>query len=115
MDKEYMKLLSEVEQSSEFLTQNLPPLWWGMYQNCLKTGFTEEHAIAKDLKLNHVPTLDVSHHFPEMPIPELITYANGKSVLSNEIRESIVFKQRGNYSTASFKIVSNEYLLKHGI
>jgi hypothetical protein len=45
MDKEYMKLLSEMEQSSEFLIQNLPPLWWGMYQNCLKTGFTEEHAM----------------------------------------------------------------------
>ncbi|MDR2704327.1 MAG: hypothetical protein LBC02_00970 [Planctomycetaceae bacterium] len=46
MDREHLKLLSDVEQSSEFLTQNLPPLWWGIYQKCLDVGFTEELALS---------------------------------------------------------------------
>jgi hypothetical protein len=45
MDKDYIKMLSTVEQFGEFLTQNLPPLWWGFYQNCMKSGFTEEQAM----------------------------------------------------------------------
>jgi hypothetical protein len=45
MDKEYLKTLSNMEQSSEFLTQNLPPLWWGLYRKSIESGFTQEQAL----------------------------------------------------------------------
>jgi hypothetical protein len=44
LDNEYMKTVSEMEQSGEFLIQNLPPLWWGLYHNCMERGFTSDQA-----------------------------------------------------------------------
>jgi hypothetical protein len=46
MDREHLKILSDMEQSGEFLKQNLPPLWWGIYKNCIESGFTEEQSFA---------------------------------------------------------------------
>jgi hypothetical protein len=45
MNDETLKMLSDVEQSGEFLTQNLPSLWWGLYNNSIKKGFTKEQAL----------------------------------------------------------------------
>jgi hypothetical protein len=53
MDKEHLKLLSEVEQSGEFITQNFPPLWWGIYQKCMDVGFTKEQSLSLTKQYMH--------------------------------------------------------------
>ena len=44
-------------------------------------------------------------------VEELLTFATGKSVIDNEMREGIVFRYKDG--SKSFKAVSNEYLLKY--
>jgi hypothetical protein len=44
IDREYLKVISDIEQSGELLKQNLPPLWWGLFENCKNNGFTEQQA-----------------------------------------------------------------------
>ncbi|MDR2116007.1 MAG: hypothetical protein LBP87_06470 [Planctomycetaceae bacterium] len=78
----------------------------------------ERYAIAERLELRHVPVIEAEHilRFNETPMEQLIKSADGKSVLSNKKREGIVYKQRGGEPWAvSFKVISNEYLLEHGI
>jgi hypothetical protein len=54
--------------------------------------------------------------FEKTPIEQLIQLADGKSMLSDRKREGIVYKQRGGEAWAvSFKVISNEYLLEHGL
>ncbi|MDR1271212.1 MAG: hypothetical protein LBK82_17000 [Planctomycetaceae bacterium] len=78
----------------------------------------ERYAIAERLKLRHVPIIETECllRFEETPIEQLIKSADGKSGLSDKKREGVVYKQRsGEPWAASFKIVSNEYLLEHGL
>ena len=57
-----------------------------------------------------VPLLDNNFRLPEN-IDELITLSDGKSVLNPQSdREGVVF--HSSDGTASFKIVSNKFLLK---
>lgn len=79
---------------------------------------SERYAIAERLKLPHVPIIETEHvlRFDETPIKQMIKSADGKSTLSDKKREGIVYKQRGSEPWAiSFKIISNEYLLEHGL
>lgn len=39
------KLRAELEQSQAALTEMLPPLWHGLYQGCVKEGFTPQEAL----------------------------------------------------------------------
>lgn len=57
-----------------------------------------------------VPVLENNYILPDS-IEELLTYATGKSVIDNEMREGIVFRSLDG--TKSFKAVSNEFLLKY--
>lgn len=65
--------------------------------------FSCEHAI------NHVPTIDIQD-LKGATIDALLTYAEGKSVLHPVEREGVVFKCAS--SEASFKAISNKFLLK---
>ncbi|MDR2754821.1 MAG: hypothetical protein LBC20_03860 [Planctomycetaceae bacterium] len=79
---------------------------------------SERYVIAKRLELQHVPIIETEHvlRFDETPIEQMIKSADGKSALSGKKREGIVYKQRGGEPWAvSFKIISNEYLLEHGL
>ncbi|MDR3198314.1 MAG: hypothetical protein LBU34_10655 [Planctomycetaceae bacterium] len=80
---------------------------------------SERYVIAEHLELLHVPIIEKEHilRYDETPIEQLIKSADGKSALSTDKkREGIVYKQRGGEPWAvSFKIISNEYLLEHGI
>jgi RNA ligase (TIGR02306 family) len=79
---------------------------------------SERYEIATRLELRHVPILEQSYYlcFEETPIEQLIQLADGKSALSDQKREGIVYKQRGGEAWAvSFKVISNEYLLEHGL
>jgi RNA ligase (TIGR02306 family) len=79
---------------------------------------TERYAIAERLELRHVPIIEAEHvlRFDETPMEQMIKSADGKSVLSDQKREGLVYKQRGGEPWAvSFKIISNAYLLEHGI
>lgn len=36
---------AELEQSRALLMENFPPLWWGLFDNCVKQGFTRQEAL----------------------------------------------------------------------
>lgn len=77
----------------------------------------KRYDIVCQLGLSHVPILDKTYtlNLEETPIEKLVEVANGKSVLSDNLREGLVYKARGDSSEMSFKVISNEYLLKHGL
>jgi ATP-dependent RNA circularization protein (DNA/RNA ligase family) len=75
----------------------------------------DRYKIVRQLRLNHVPVIESNHRFIQMPLQEIIVSADGKSALSQEPREGLVYKQRDKRTPASFKIISNAYLLKHGL
>jgi RNA ligase (TIGR02306 family) len=83
----------------------------------------DRYDVMRRLGLKHVPVIDYCYHFEKKPLQEMIEFANGKSELSDEPREGLVYKSRSEYYNTShgielqisFKIISNEYLLKHGI
>ncbi len=37
---------AELEQDQAFLVEALPPLWWGLYKNCIEEGFTNTDALS---------------------------------------------------------------------
>jgi RNA ligase (TIGR02306 family) len=78
----------------------------------------ERYEIARRLGLQHVPVIDKSYtlNLSETPIEKLIESADGKSALSDNPREGLVYKSRNdNSSQVSFKVISNNYLLKHSL
>lgn len=56
-----------------------------------------------------VPIVDDKYILPDT-IEELLKYADGKSVVDGGMREGIVFRSLDGKK--SFKVVSNDYLLK---
>jgi RNA ligase (TIGR02306 family) len=62
------------------------------------------------MNLNHVPVITIGKDLGTGTIDELLTWAEGKSVLADVEREGIVFKQEDGGMT--FKAISNKYLLK---
>ena len=77
-------------------------------------GRWNTEAMTKELydrfKIPSVPILDTKFILPDT-VEELLQYANGYSVIDNEMREGIVFRSKDG--TKSFKAVSNEFLLKY--
>lgn len=56
----------------------------------------------------------ISAKFILLPtVEEMIQYADGKSVLTDTLREGLVIRDHDN--TISFKCISNQFLLKHNI
>jgi RNA ligase (TIGR02306 family) len=75
----------------------------------------ERIAITADLGLEHVPFLETNYQLPqtvETIVDELVAKASGAG-LYNDNREGLVFKARVR-TDVSFKVISNDYLLKHG-
>jgi RNA ligase (TIGR02306 family) len=75
----------------------------------------ERQAIANQLALDQVPVIESSFRLPinidREGVDELIALSDGASALKvGQLREGLVFK--ANEKRASFKIVSNKYLLK---
>ncbi len=75
---------------------------------------SERQAIANQMSLEQVPILESSFRLPvsirRTGVDSLIASADGDSVLKGgQLREGLVFK--ANEKRASFKIVSNKYLL----
>jgi RNA ligase (TIGR02306 family) len=78
--------------------------------NYKKLGLEEIKSYTKAFGLNMVPIIAEFDGLPS--IDELIKLADGKSVLNNNSRrEGLVF--RSNENDISFKVISNEYLLKN--
>jgi len=70
----------------------------------------ERQAMIKVLQLNHVPVITNGKDLGIGTVDELLTWAEGKSVLNEkQEREGIVFKQMNGGMT--FKAISNKYLL----
>ncbi|MDR2345747.1 MAG: hypothetical protein LBE18_06740 [Planctomycetaceae bacterium] len=73
--------------------------------------------IVNELSLENAPVIDENFYLDlsETSLDKLLEMAQGKSALSKELREGIVFKQRTENPIVHFKVISNEYLLKHGL
>lgn len=70
-----------------------------------------------DMNLETVPIINDNFKLPKT-YEELISYANGRSILYDTAREGIVLIAK-NYSHSdhgrlSFKVISNKFLIKHG-
>ena len=78
----------------------------------------ERQEFAKKYDIKHVPVLFNDYEISEdMTINDLLKFAEGKSVLNEKTeREGLVFKNTLNilYGVNSFKVISNNYLLKSG-
>jgi RNA ligase (TIGR02306 family) len=77
--------------------------------------------IVAALGLKHVPIIEVKYQvdFNKVPVTELVKFADGESMLSpGKKREGLVYKQHSEIGSgkqvASFKTISNTYLLKTG-
>ena len=57
-----------------------------------------------------VPILDTNYTLPDT-VEEILKYATDKSVYDSEMREGVVLRSKDG--TKSFKVVSNEFLLKY--
>ena len=68
----------------------------------------DRRALVDRMGLQHVPVLTT--FMMAIPVPDLLTLAEGKSVLNEKVqREGIVFKEANG--GMSFKAISNAYLL----
>lgn len=77
-----------------------------------KIDSSEATDIVHKYGIKWVPILDAS--FTLLPtVDEMIAYADGKSVIADTLREGLVIRDHKN--TVSFKCISNQFLLKHGI
>lgn len=69
-------------------------------------------SIMQDYNIKWVPI--IARNFRLLPtVDEMIVYADGKSALSDTLREGVVIRDHRN--TTSFKCISNQFLLKHNI
>jgi hypothetical protein len=67
--------------------------------------------LLKGYSIKTVPIIDI-WYFIKNSIPEMVEYANCKSVIADTLREGIVC--RNHEKGISFKVVSPEFLLKYG-
>lgn len=65
--------------------------------------------ILKDFDIKWVPIVYDGHRLP-VSETELITYSNGKSLIDGGLREGLVFRTHDGAN--SFKVISNDYLLR---
>lgn len=84
--------------------------------NLIIDGKKIDSAVATDLMhefgIKWVPI--ISAQFILLPtVDEMIAYADGTSVLTDDLREGLVIRDHEN--TVSFKCISNQFLLKHKI
>ena len=70
----------------------------------------DRRLFVEKLGLKHVPVISTVQCLDT--VEDIITWADGKSMLQDTKREGIVFKH--NDGGMTFKAISNEYLLKHG-
>ena len=77
----------------------------------VKVGTTAKRYLLDQHGIKCVPLLDTNFRL-KPTIAEMVDFSNGKSVLADTLREGIVVR---NYEkNISFKVVSPEFLLKHG-
>ena len=74
-----------------------------------RLGSLDAAQIIEKHGMQFVPILDSCYKLPET-VDDMLKYADGKSTLSNTLREGVVVRSRDGQK--SFKAVSNEFLLK---
>lgn len=74
-----------------------------------RIGSVEAEAVIKRHGLKFVPIVDAHFLLPDT-VDEMLTYADGKSVLADTLREGVVVRSQDGKQ--SFKAVSNAFLLK---
>lgn len=72
----------------------------------------EAAEIVGEYGIKWVPILSVDYILP-VTIDEMISCADGKSMLTDTLREGLVIRNHSN--TVSFKCISNKFLLKHNL
>jgi RNA ligase (TIGR02306 family) len=71
----------------------------------------EAEQLLKVHGIKFVPILD-KEFYVKQSVQDMVQYANGKSQLVDDLREGLVIR---NYHNFSFKVISPEFLLKHGL
>ena len=70
----------------------------------------ETEKFCKEHCLNHVPVLGLEVQVNSLPIGDIVSAANGASIIVNVYREGVVYKSLTDERGFSFKAISNEYL-----
>lgn len=58
---------AKLDQATAALADHLPALWWRLYSNCVKCGFTPDQAI--DLLHTYIETTCKTDYIPPQPPP----------------------------------------------
>jgi len=61
-DKDLMRDIHAMEQSSTFVIDNFPRLWFGLYRQCMEEGFSETQSMSL-VKVYINTTLGVGRFF----------------------------------------------------
>ena len=64
-ERQHMRDVHDLEQSSTFVIDNFPRLWYGLYRRCVEEGFNEAQAMAL-VKVYINTTLGIGRYLGEV-------------------------------------------------
>eukprot|EP01064_Diplonema_japonicum_P037771 TRINITY_DN8964_c0_g4_i1.p1 TRINITY_DN8964_c0_g4~~TRINITY_DN8964_c0_g4_i1.p1 ORF type:complete len:365 (+),score=50.76 TRINITY_DN8964_c0_g4_i1:51-1097(+) len=113
------ELVGPTVSGNRYRLKDLTIRFFAVYHTVDKTYLPTLRAIelVESLGLNWVPVLKPSFSMPLCTYTDLVSMADGKSTLSSNLREGLVFvaDPQDGRGRVSFKAISNEYLLKYSL
>lgn len=104
--------IGEAIQKNKYGLQGIDFYAFNLVIDGKRIDSSEATDIVHKFGIKWVPILSAS--FTLLPtVDEMITYADGTSVIADTLREGLVIRDHEN--TISFKCISNQFLLKHNI
>lgn len=104
--------IGEAIQKNKYGLQGIDFYAFNLVIDGKRIDSSEATDIVHKFGIKWVPILSAS--FTLLPtVDEMITYADGSSVIADTLREGLVIRDHEN--TISFKCISNKFLLKHNI
>lgn len=104
--------IGEAIQKNKYGLQGIDFYAFNLVIDGKRIDSSEATDIVHKFGIKWVPILSAS--FTLLPtVDEMITYADGTSVIADTLREGLVIRDHEN--TISFKCISNKFLLKHNI
>lgn len=104
--------IGEAIQKNKYGLQGIDFYAFNLVIDGKRIDSSEATDIVHKFGIKWVPILSAS--FTLLPtVDEMITYADGMSVIADTLREGLVIRDHEN--TISFKCISNKFLLKHNI
>ena len=104
--------IGEAIQKNKYGLQGIDFYAFNLVIDGKRIDSSEATDIVHKFGIKWVPIISAS--FTLLPtVDEMITYADGTSVIADTLREGLVIRDHEN--TISFKCISNKFLLKHNI